>query len=106
GDDMITGVFVPEVQRGSFFAASFDGERGNDSIGVNVDLSKFTPESGELLVSANGGLGSDHLMLLVEHGTDKRMENAQITLDGGLGEDFAIVSSLVDVTNVEHTVIE
>ncbi len=33
------------------------------------------------------------------------MENAMFTLDGGFGEDFALVSAMVQVKNCEHVEI-
>ena len=133
GDDMNTAIILPAVQRGGKFSASFDGGagrdvltgfvedpnlmpggmvdvsflggRGDDRIDVRVDLTGFTPESGQLRLAVDGGPGSDHMTLLVAPGGSPRMENAQLTLDGGAGEDFGVVSPSVDVSDVEHKVV-
>ena len=42
-------------------------------------------------------------MIFLVFGAERPMENALFTLDGGLGEDFAVASSLVRVMNCEHS---
>jgi len=133
GDDTLTGILAPIVRRGGLFMASFDGgdgndvivgdvppgpcepgslidvsflgSRGDDLIAVQVDLFGFMPESGRLRVRVDGGGGSDHMAFLLA-GADRLLENALFTLDGEAGEDFAQVSAMVQIRNVEHVDIE
>jgi Ca2+-binding RTX toxin-like protein len=129
GDDNLFATVVPAVQRGGMFSAVFDGGdgndtivgdvppgpcepesrtdvsflggRGNDVIGVQADVSQITPDSGQVRVAVDGGDDSDRMVFRVI-GVDRPMENVLLTLDGGAGEDFALVSALVRVTNCEH----
>lgn len=129
GNDTLTASLLPAVQRGGSFMASLNGNVGDDTliadvppgpcapsslfdvsvnggngddfIFVQVDLTGFTPESGRLHVSVEGGGGSDHLSFVVR-GSERPMEDVLLTLDGGRGEDFAVASDLVHVMNCEQ----
>lgn len=132
GNDTLIGRLLPAVQRDAFFMATFNGGegndtlvadvppgpcepgsridvsfmggQGNDNIDVRVDLSHFTPGSSRLTVAVGGGGGSDTMVFLVR-GMDRVPEGVLFTLDGGLGEDYAMISALVHVKNCEHVVI-
>lgn len=90
-----------ETPRGGMINATFRGGPESDLVVVNVDAAAITPESGQLHVAVIGDEGSDHLMLL-DNGAERPMENLLLTLGGGVGQDFAVAGSLVQVMNCEH----
>jgi hypothetical protein len=102
GDDL--AVLMVSGATGNL-SASVRGGAGRDVIDVEVDLSAINAETGRISVAVDGSSGGDNLTLLAR-GAESNPANTSFTLDGGAGDDFALVSAFVRVRNVENVRVE
>jgi hypothetical protein len=104
GDD--TAAVRVQYGTGLYFDGVVNAGAGRDIVDVEADLSGFDPSSDHTNVTVDGGDGSDHLTFLV-HPPERpttNLQNLQLLLDGGSGDDFAVASSLVQTQGVERVI--
>jgi hypothetical protein len=102
GNDVLDSFIVPCIRPEGRANLRFDGEAGNDHVGVLI-ATEDEDDTGALDVRVAGGGGDDDLMLALLGVDELSFLNALV--DGGRGLDVARVTRNVRVVNCEKVIV-